>query len=76
MIRQISFAIVAIGLVIFIGTSIAPAALAFFPGGNTFQSIKQANNCFDANNPCFKYYGLYPMLPTPPTHKAQTLSKV
>ena len=31
MIRQISFAIVAIGLVIFIGTSIAPGALAFFP---------------------------------------------
>lgn len=50
MIRQISFiAIVAIGLVVFIGTSIAPAALAFFPGGNTFQSIKQANNCFEAD---------------------------
>jgi len=46
MIRQISFiAIVAIGLIVFIGTSHAPAALAFFQGGNTFQSIKQANFC-------------------------------
>lgn len=50
MIRQISFiAIVAIGLVVFIGTSIAPAALAFFPGGNTIQSIKQTNNCANAD---------------------------
>ena len=49
MIRQISFiAIVAIGLVVFIGNSIAPAAFAFFPGGNTFQSIKQANFCSES----------------------------
>jgi hypothetical protein len=51
MIRQISFiAIVVIGLVVFIGTSVTPAAFAFFPqGASTSQSIKQANNCFEAD---------------------------
>jgi hypothetical protein len=49
MIRQIRFiAIVAIGLVVFIGTSLAPAAFAFPQGANTIQSIKQANYCFEA----------------------------
>ncbi len=52
MISQISFvAIVAIGLVVFIGTSAAPAAFAFWAGqqgATTSQSIKQANFCFEA----------------------------
>jgi hypothetical protein len=50
MIRQISFiATIAIGLVVFIGTSVASAAFAFFPqGASTSQSIKQANFCQEA----------------------------
>jgi hypothetical protein len=49
MIGQISFiAIVAIGLVVFIGTSLTPAAFAFPQGVNTVQSIRQANYCFEA----------------------------
>ncbi len=52
MIKQISFiAIVAIGLVLFLGTSVAPAAFAFWPGqqgASTSQSIKQANFCQEA----------------------------
>jgi hypothetical protein len=52
MIRQISFiAIGAIGLVLFVGTSVAPAAFAFWPGqqgAGTSQSIKQANFCQEA----------------------------
>jgi hypothetical protein len=54
MIRQISFiAIGAIGLVLFVGTSVAPAAFAFLggqgqQGAGTSQSIKQANFCQEA----------------------------
>jgi hypothetical protein len=52
MIRQISFfVVVAIGLVVFIGTSVAPAAFASW--GWSSRYIKQANLCYRAD--CLNY---------------------